>query len=184
MRYESKASLLTEIKTEHDTLWGGLDAIPRSRRRDPGVWGDGWCVCDLVAHLAEWQGMFLAWYDDGARGVAPTMPAPGYKWNETPRLNRAIWAKHRGRSEAWIRRFFDAGYRRILGLVEQLPEEALLTPGHYAWTGKFPLTTYLGANTASHYRFAIKVLKRWQAGNTRAASTKRPRKASASGRRE
>jgi hypothetical protein len=31
----------------------------------------------------------------------------------------------------------------------------------FAWTGKNPLTTYLGANTCSHYRTATKILKRW-----------------------
>jgi hypothetical protein len=31
----------------------------------------------------------------------------------------------------------------------------------FASTGKNPLTTYLGANTCSHYRTATKILKRW-----------------------
>ena len=51
---------------------------------------------------------------------------------------------------------------RIVRIVESLPEEALLRPGRFEWTGKNGLVTYLGANTASHYRFAVKVLKRWQ----------------------
>jgi hypothetical protein len=163
MRYRSKQALVASIEAEHDALCARLDAIPRSRHRDRGVWGDDWTVCDLVAHLAEWQAMFLTWYDDGVRGLRPSMPAPGYKWNETPKLNRAIWARHRRRSAASVRAQFDAGYRTILELVARLDEEALLLPGRFSWTGRSPLTTYLGANTASHYRFAVKVLKRWQA---------------------
>jgi hypothetical protein len=46
-------------------------------------------------------------------------------------------------------------------LARGLPERELLEPGRFAWTGKNPLTTYLGANTASHYRTATKILKRW-----------------------
>ena len=52
----------------------------------------------------------------------------------------------------------DAGRHRHEGL----PETELFTPGHYAWTGKNTVVTYLGANTASHYRTAAKILKRWQ----------------------
>ena len=47
--------------------------------------------------------MFLGWYD----GTIPEMPAPGYKWSETQKLNRDIWSKQRSRSMAAIRRDFD-----------------------------------------------------------------------------
>jgi len=164
MRYEAKLALLQDIRTEHDSLCARLREIPKVRWREQGMWGDGWTVSDLVAHLAEWQRMFLVWYEDGLRGATPEMPAPGYKWSETPRLNRAIREKHRARSLAAVRNDFDSGYSRILQLVEALSPEQLLMPGHFKWTGKHPLTTYLGPNTASHFRFAIKVIKRWMKG--------------------
>ena len=100
------------------------------------MWGDGWTVTDLVAHLSEWQLMFLRWYEDGLRGAAPKMPSPGYKWNETPKLNRAIWAKHRFRSAGAIRADFDTGFNRILKIVEALSPEQLLAAGDFRWTGK------------------------------------------------
>ncbi len=108
--------------------------------------------------------MFLGWYEDGRRGATPSLPAPGYTLRETPRLNRAIWEKHRSRSERAVRADFDSGYHRIVRIVEALAPEQLLESGQYAWTGKNPLTTDIRANTASHYRFAIKVLKRWLKG--------------------
>ncbi len=167
MRYYSKQDLLDDIRREHDALGVLLRETPESRYHEPGVWGDGWTLQDLVAHLAEWQGLFLRWYSDGLEGRVPQMPAPGYKWSETPRLNREIWAKHRARSLADVRADFDAGYRQILQLVEELSPDSLLAPGHFAWTGHHPLTTYLGPNTASHYRFAIKVIQRWLAKGPR-----------------
>jgi hypothetical protein len=167
MRYESKESLIAAIRAQHDAFCERLDAVPKSRCREAGVWGDGWNVVDLVAHLAEWQAMFLGWYASGIRGVAPRMPAPGYTWRETPRLNRDIRAKHRHRSLVDVREDFDAGYRQIHQLVARLSEEELLQPGHFAWTGRYPLTTYLGPNTASHYRFGTKVLKRWLSAGSR-----------------
>ena len=163
MRYESKAALITAITTAHSVLCKHLDAIPVARWNEPGVWGDGWAVKDLVAHLAEWQAMFLAWHAAGVKGLAPRMPAPGFKWSETPRLNRDIQAKHREASAARARAAFEDGHRRILETVDRLSQEELLVAGHFAWTGACPLTTYLGANSASHYRFGTRVLKRWQA---------------------
>jgi len=161
MRYPSKRELLGSIRREHDTLEEVLAQVPRSRYGEAGVWGDGWTVVDLVAHLAEWHAMFLRWYGDGLAGREPVMPAPGFKWNETPALNRSIWEKHRGRSfeAAWEE--FSRSYVEIVELVEGLPEDALLEPGHFSWTRKNALVAYLGPNTASHYRFATKVLRRW-----------------------
>jgi hypothetical protein len=164
MKYASKEALIEDIRTEHDAVCARLREIPPALWREPGVWGEGWTVCDLVAHLAEWQRLFLTWYEDGLRGATPQIPAPGYKCNEIPRLNRAIWAKHRSRSPASVRADFAAGYNRILEIAGALSPAQLLRPGHFKWTGKNPLTTYLGPNAASHYRFASKVIKRWQKG--------------------
>lgn len=162
MKYASKEALLNDIETEHASLCARLQEIPQVRWSEPGVWGDAWSVSDLVAHLSEWHIMFLGWYADGLQGNVPEMPAPGYKWNETPRLNRAIWEKHRARSASAVRTDFESGYRRILRLVKALTPAQLLRPAQFQWTGKHPLSTYLGPNTASHYRFATKMLKRWR----------------------
>jgi hypothetical protein len=161
VRYQSKQGLLDDIRTVHDQLCARLAGIPKTRWREQGVWGDGWTLADLVAHLAEWQHLFVEWYEDGLRGATPQMPAPGYRWNETPRLNRAIWRKHRSRSPAAVQADFDSGFRRIVQIGESPSPGQLLESGSYPWTGKHPLATYMGPNTASHYRFAINVIKRW-----------------------
>ncbi len=179
MRYESKQALLDDIRTAHDLLCARLAEVPKARWREPGVWGDGWTLSDLVAHLAEWHQMFEGWYEAGLRGAVPQMPAPGYKWSETPRLNRAIWKKHRSRSHTEIRADFDSSFDRIVRIVESLSPTELFGSGHYKWTGKNSLTTYIGANTASHYRFAIKVIGRWLKSAGAAQSATRPNKGSA-----
>ena len=170
MRYRSKRDLLESITTEHDALRELLRDIPKARQNEPGVWGDGWTVRDLVAHLAEWHVMFLRWFQEGQRGGTPAMPAPGFKWNETPRLNRAIWEKHRRRSFRIVEAEFTTTYEEIVGLLAGLSEAEIFESGRFAWTGKNPLVTYVGPNTASHYRFARKVLKRWHRGSIRVAS--------------
>ena len=161
MRYASRSDFLAQVRDEHRSLLSLLEGIPPSRRSEPGVWGDGWTVCDLLAHLAEWHSLFLGWFREGERGLPPQLPAPGYKWNETPRLNREIWARNRGRSFSDVFGEFESTFGEILALLEGLSEEELMEPGHFPWTGANSLLTYAGANTASHYRFAQKVLKRW-----------------------
>lgn len=162
MRYSTKDELVTDIVAEHDALSRVLDLIPGASGEEEGVWGDGWSIADLLSHLAEWHSMLLRWWREGLEGRKPAMPAPGFKWSETPRLNRTIQEKHRGRSFADSRTRFEASHAEVLGLVRGLSSTDIFEPGRFGWTGKNPLVTYVGANTASHYRFARKVIKRWQ----------------------
>lgn len=161
MRYSSKKELLDDIEREHDTLTAHLQAVPAARVSESGVWGDDWTVLDLVAHLSEWHRMLLRWHSEGLEGRKPDMPAPGYKWNQTPELNRMIQEKHRDRSWDAVQADFSDTHEEIMQVVRGLSEAELLEPGHFAWTGKNAIVTYVGANTASHYRFASKRLKRW-----------------------
>lgn len=158
MRFRTKREFVEAVEKEHQAL---VRSVPRSRYRESGVWGDGWNIQDLLAHITEWEQRFLGWHRVGREGGHPVLPAPGFKWNETPRLNQAIWSKHRLKSVRRVIDEFEASYQEISFLVRELSQEELLRPGHFAWTGKYPLTTYLAPNTCSHYRFATKILKRW-----------------------
>ena len=161
MRYTSKAELIDDIEREHRVLLDLVDSIPRARMKEPGVWGDDWTVHDFLAHLTEWEQMFLSWHREGLKGGTPDLPFPGYTWRQLPELNHAIWRKHRRTSTKKIREAFEASYREILGVAKSLSEAAIFTPGQFAWTKRNALVTYLGANTASHYRTATKIVKRW-----------------------
>jgi len=161
MRYTSKEQLLQDVRKEHATLCAMLDAVPPSRLGEAGVWGDGWTVNDLVAHLTAWHRLFLGWYAEGLGGGTPQLPAPGFKWNDLGRLNRAIWAQHKDEAGDVTRAEFESSYGEVLAILEQLSEDELLSPGHFVWTRDHGLVTYLAGNTSSHYRFAQKVLRRW-----------------------
>ena len=161
MKFQSKAELVAAIEREHDAFVALVDAQSPRSRTQAAVWGDDWTIKDLCAHLTEWEQMFLGWYRAGLEGREPALPAEGYKWNETPRLNEDIWRRHKRASWRHVREAFDTSYEEILSLARQLDESALLTPGTYPWTKKLPLMTYLAANTSSHYRTATKLVRRW-----------------------
>lgn len=160
MRYRSKSQLLESIRTEHDGFLTVARSIPETRYLEEGVWGDAWTIKDLFAHLTEWEQMFLGWYRQGLRGEDPALPAPGYKWNQIPELNRAIWRKHKDKPWRRVREESEKSYAEILSLAEGLSEAQLLTAGHFRWTGKHPLASYLAPNSCSHYRTTTKILKR------------------------
>jgi hypothetical protein len=164
MRYQSKQDLLQSIELEHERFLAVARSIPEARYGDQGVWGDGWAILDLFAHLTEWEQMFLGWYREGLGGGRPAMPAPGFNWSQTPALNHAIWSKHHRRPLESVLRDFAASYREVHALAEALSEAQLLEPGHFAWTGRLPLVSYLGPNSCSHYRTAARILKRWLKG--------------------
>lgn len=161
MRYQSKDRLLEDAEAEYDRLCGLLRDLAPGDYEAAGVWGDGWNVKDLLSHLTAWLELFLGWYQSGLRGERPQLPAPGCRWNETPRLNRAIQARHRDCSLEDVRRDLDGAVASVHALLRELPSADLFEPGRFAWTGRNALVTYAGANTASHYRFANKVLRRW-----------------------
>lgn len=162
MRYHFKDELVADIVAEHGALRDALDRIPEAACDEPGVWGDEWSVADLISHLSAWHELLLGWWREGQGGSQPEMPAPGYKWNETPRLNRAIQARHSGRPCAECRGRFESTHAEVLARVRGATQADLFEPGRFDWTGKNALVTYVGANTASHYRFARKVIKRWE----------------------
>lgn len=149
----TKSALVEAIDSERGNLLGVLDDVPEVTKTLPGAC-ESWSVKDILAHMTDWEQRFLGWYEAGLRGEVPKIPDAGYTWRQLPALNQAIYEKHRHKSLAQVQEEFDASFKRIRALVEQLSEHVLFTPGYYAWTGDKPLAVFLDANTASHYRWA------------------------------
>jgi hypothetical protein len=161
VKYASKKALLGDVEREYAVLTELLVSIPLERYSEPGVWRDDWNVRDLVAHLSEWHRLFLGWFEAGQRGLVPAIPAAGFTNREIPRLNREIQHRYSASDPGEMRRRLDASHREMLALAAGLTQQQILQPGHFAWTKKNALVTYFGPNAASHYRFAIKALRRW-----------------------
>ncbi|MCY3003778.1 MAG: ClbS/DfsB family four-helix bundle protein [Planctomycetota bacterium] len=172
MKFQSKRELVERIEREHAAFVELLATIPVRQRRVAGVWGDGWTVADLLAHLAEWHRMLLRWVEDGRAGRTPDLPAPGFTWRETPALNREIQRRFARRSAARLEAEFEETHAQALELVQGLSEKELLAPGHFAWTRKLPLVSFIAPNTCSHYSVARKFLTRWLRATATAPKTR------------
>ena len=152
-RPTSKQELLAAIERERGVLETTLENLTPEQTTEPGIVGD-WSVKDVLAHLIEWEQMCLGWYKAGLRGEVPPLPAPGFKWNQTPELNQKIYEEYCHLPLDEILKRFHSSHNEILAVIQELSNENLFTPGQFTWTKKNTLGTYMVSATSSHYHWA------------------------------
>jgi hypothetical protein len=174
----SKAKLLAEISAEYDRLVEVVERVPPKDLTGSSVNSGGWSLKDVLAHVADWADRCAGWCEAGLRGEQPEPPAPGLKWNQFPLLNQQIYERHRNRPAAAILAEFRAGHDRLVKITQRFDDADLVTPHRYAWTGPtWAVANHIRANTASHYRWALKHFKRWlNAQRMKTAPTKAPKR--------
>ena len=157
-----KSELLDEIRVERSALDALLEPLTLRQMTQAGVTLAGWSVKDILGHLIAWQQMNLAWYTAGERGETPEVPAPGLSWKDIRKVNERIYRQQHRRSLKAVVADYDAFHQKMLELIEDVPDEDLVTVGRFAWTGPtWTLSDYIRANTASHYRWARKHIRKW-----------------------
>lgn len=152
-----KPATKTQLLEEIDVEWTALEEFLATLTPDEMTWSDvlgPWSVKDVLAHLTEWEQMFLCWYKAGLKGKITEMPAPGFNWMQLPQLNQHIYEKHREESLGGVLKQFRASHRQMLKTLNALNEEDIFTKKRFAWTKKLALMSYIYPNTSSHYRWA------------------------------
>ncbi len=158
-RPQSKSELIEAIDREYSQLHTLIANMSASQMTEDGLVGT-WSAKDVLAHLTEWQQMALGWYRAGLKNQMPQLPAPGYKWRQTPELNDAIYQKHRTRSLKAVRDGFYKSHAEIVQVIQALPNETLFGRNQYEWTGNNTLGTYFVSATSSHYLWARNEIKK------------------------
>jgi len=163
-----KAELLEEIGVERSRLDALLEPLTPRQMTQAGATLAGWSVKDILGHLIGWQQMNLDWYAAGLRGETPEMPAPGLTWRDIRKLNERIYRKHCRRSLKAVLTDYRAFHQKMLDLIEEAPDRDFTAVGRLAWTGPtWTLSDYVRANTASHYRWACKHIRKWLRAQTK-----------------
>jgi hypothetical protein len=159
----SKADHRKLVTDERRLLEEAINALSLRERTARGIIEAGWSIKDIMAHLAEWEQMFLGWYRAGLRGEMPETPAPGYTFGakSLSLLNDSIYRKYRRRSLTDVQSCFDQSYREVLQALDGMTEDELNTPARYAWIGKHTVGDSLAANTWKHYRWAHVLIAKW-----------------------
>ncbi len=167
-RPTNKASLLAAGEKEYQALEQLLATLTPQQMTQTSAPGE-WSVKDILAHLYEWQRMVAGWYAAGQRGETPAVPAEGYKWNQIPALNQAIYEKYRHWPLEDVLSHWRASHQQTQAAIAALSEEELFTPGRYAWANQNALGAYFVSCTSSHYL--------WARNETRKRFPARPKKA-------
>jgi len=165
----NKQELLDEAEREYEALKKQVAEFTPEEMVRPGVVGE-WSIKDILAHLLEWQRMYMGWYEAGLRSEKPATPAKGYNWSELPALNQDIYERYKGAKLDNVRNQLETSHRHMLDMAGSLSEDELFTPGRHKWTGISTLASYVDANTGAHYRWAQTGIRR----GTRAWSDETP----------
>ena len=149
----NKQQLLQNAEAERAALDEFLAGLTPDQLTQAGALGD-WSAKDVMAHLLEWEGMVLRWYQAGTKGQAPVTPSEEYNWGQLPQLNQALYLKHRDRPLAEVQREYQTSYKKVMKTLRAIPEAELFTRGQFAWTRNNLLAAYFASCTSSHYRWA------------------------------
>ncbi len=164
-RPHTKELLLSESHKEREKLEKFLATLTPDQMLQTGIVGE-WSVKDVLAHLYEWEQMVLRWLAAGQRGESPQVPAKGYKWNQLPALNEEIRKKHHQSSLDDVQMMYRKSFLQTMQTMKELSEDTLFTSGLYPWMNKNTLAAYFTSCTSSHYRWALKEIRRGMRNQT------------------
>ena len=160
-RPSNKNDLVTASEATYSQLLESLSMFSRDQLRSefPFPHRDR-CVRDVLAHLHEWHLLFLNWYSDGMDDHTVVMPAAGYTWKETPKLNASLRDKNQRTSLKRVRSKLHETHNQLLHLTNSHTNTELFEKGQYSWTGSTTLGSYLTSATSAHYNWALKLLRK------------------------
>lgn len=156
-----QSELLEAMSREYDRLMAEIEVMGPSDREMPGACED-WSVKDILAHLDAWHELFLRWESAGAAGEAIEMPAPGFTWKDTPRLNEQIYLQTKDDSYAEVIARLASSHDRVRSIVAGYADDDLSTKRRFSWTGSTSVLSYAVSATSSHYDWARKLIRKFK----------------------
>ncbi len=159
MKFSNKSEFEAATLEQWTLLW---DTVQSSEPRISTV-----KLKQVLAHLYGWHLLMLEWYRVGLLeqpdgSSKPAIPAKGFNWRQTPALNATIDDKYRKLPLANVKRRLKLSHGRVMKVVSELSDKQFSQAGQFAWTGKHAIASYIVPNTVSHYRWAIKKIKKLQ----------------------
>ncbi len=156
---KTKANMLKKLNTERRRLEQNLAELTAQEMLIPGVVGV-WSVKDVLAHLADWEEHMLTWMAAARRGEAVETPEPGLTWKQLDIFNERVYQAHRNQPLEEVLAYFHDIHRQFMHLVDEMPEDEMLTPSRHAFTGKGAVYGWLAAY-ANHDLWAKTKIREW-----------------------
>ncbi len=154
----SRADLIESMKTSFASL--RLETEKLDEELAALICVDDWSIKDLLSVRLWWTDKVCEWIDAGLGGSTPVLPAPGYSWRETPRLNADIIAQSRDTSLSETLGALEDAFNRALATADSLSDRELLARHEFEWAGKLPLVRWISINTTRQYVTARTYIRR------------------------
>ncbi len=152
----TRADFIAEV----ESAFGKLDAELTAEIGDiPCVeieGGNSWTVKDLLVVRSWWTRAVTGWIAAGREDaeVELALPAPGFKWSETPALNQTLVDQARDTDFVKAHRELTHAYTAMRECVELLSDRELEQVGVFRWAANYPLVRWLSINTTRQYTTA------------------------------
>ncbi len=117
--------LLRWTRGEQQALWQGLSEAERAAK---GTY-EKWSAKDLLAHIAAWNEVVAEGLELCRRGETPP------RSEGLEEANRQIFEAHCQKTWDEVMAYEERTFERLAAAVEALPEEVLLDPQRFEWTG-------------------------------------------------
>lgn len=153
----TRAELVDLVSTSYAKLERELDTVRADTAQLPCV--DEWSIKDVLAVRVWWTEHVVDWIEAGPT-ASLELPAAGYRWSETPRLNADIVRACADEPYEQLRSRLRLGVKRVLATIETLDDRALLEPKAFGWSGKWPIARWISINTARQYTTARTFVRR------------------------
>ncbi len=152
---------LTDVFNQYEALLNGLSPARASERHLPS----NWSVKDVLTHLWAWQQVSVARAQAALHNGEPEFPAWWRKFAPDPeedvdRTNAWIYESNRDKPWQTVYADWKSQFQHYLELANEVPEQAMLQPGRYAWMGSYSLSDSI-MGSVEHHQEHIDELRAW-----------------------
>jgi len=169
-RPKTKQDLISAGNEQFEKMWKIIDSMSDDEQRGyfdfdgkEAHWKRDKNLRDILVHPYEWHQLLLNWVESNQKGLEkPFLPQP-YNWKTYGDMNVELWQKHQKTSYDDAIKMVKESHEKVMNLIEECSDEELFTKGVFSWTGGTTLGSYCISTTASHYDWAMKKIKKYQA---------------------
>lgn len=156
----TKSILLDQIHQERELLQTTLSKLGQTRLLEE-VEG-GWTVKDIISHITAWEGKMIDALQTTLDGGEPHFLPPGKTWEEVgEQINHDIHLANREKPLDQVLTESQESYKRSLEIIQEFPEQDLLSPDRFEWREGRPLWMLVAGNTNWHYKEHRQMLEEW-----------------------
>ncbi len=160
----NKKQVLTRLKEEFDR-WEELLANLSDEQVASSRLRNGWTIKDLMAHLMAWQQVTVARLEAARRNEEPVFPVwfaeEDPESEDVDRFNARIYQTYRDQLWPQAHQGWRDGFRNVLKLGEETPEQDLVDAGKYPWLKGYPLITVLQGIYEHHHNDHLEPFLDW-----------------------